>query len=276
MRQRGRDGRCRLRSLGASPRGTSGPSQSLPVRAGLTRTRVAAAELPRAAGHLFAASGYQECEDQPLLELINSAADSTVPVRPRIRPAHCTVPAASSQRIMCTAHPRTWLPAGANARCQARKEAFDMRRRPVKTDQHAAQSATQRPAPRLPRPAGEVCSEAGSQRHRRVPPELVATVAPQAVPAVLKIFYRTTVARRSAYAGLQDGQDPGGRQPAECPGLLPATGPGHSLPSPQGGRRDSDRYHGAATSRGSRPRWVPRVSSSWRAWRPTSRCGRPL
>ena len=56
--------------------GTTGTYQSLPVRAGLARTRVAAAELPRGAGHLFAASGYQECEDQPLLELINSIADS--------------------------------------------------------------------------------------------------------------------------------------------------------------------------------------------------------
>jgi hypothetical protein len=46
---------------------------------------------PIPAGHLFAASGYQECEDQPLLELISSVADSAVPVRPRIRPAHCTV-----------------------------------------------------------------------------------------------------------------------------------------------------------------------------------------
>jgi|SRR5271165_83318 len=91
MRQPGRGGRCRLRPLGASPRGTIGTYQSLPVRAGLARTCVAAAELPRAAGHLFAASGYQECEDEPLLELINSVADSAVPVRPRIRPAHCTV-----------------------------------------------------------------------------------------------------------------------------------------------------------------------------------------
>src|SRR5215472_1599799 len=91
MRQPGRGGRCRLRSLGASPRGPTGTYQSLPVRTGLAGARVAAAELPRAAGHLFAASGYQECEDQPLLELINSVADSAVPVRSRIRPAHCTV-----------------------------------------------------------------------------------------------------------------------------------------------------------------------------------------
>ena len=68
MRQPGRGGRCRRRSLGASPRGPIGTYQSLPVRTGLARARVAAAELPWAAGHLFAASGYQECEDQPLLE----------------------------------------------------------------------------------------------------------------------------------------------------------------------------------------------------------------
>ena len=47
------------------------------------------AELPRAAGHLFAASGYQECEDQPLLELIDGVADRVVPMRLGIRPAHC-------------------------------------------------------------------------------------------------------------------------------------------------------------------------------------------
>jgi hypothetical protein len=82
MRQRGRGGRCRPRSLGASPRGPTGTYQSLPVRAGLAGARVAAAELPRAAGHVFAASGYQEREDQPLLELINSVVDSAVPVRP--------------------------------------------------------------------------------------------------------------------------------------------------------------------------------------------------
>jgi hypothetical protein len=73
------------------PEVPTGTYQPLPVRAGLVGTREAAAELPRAAGHLFVASGYQECEDQPLLELINSVADSAVPVRPRIRPAHCTV-----------------------------------------------------------------------------------------------------------------------------------------------------------------------------------------
>src|SRR5580704_5883218 len=91
MRQPRRGGRCRPRSLGASPRGTTGTYQCLRVRAGLAGTRVAAAGLPRAAGHLFTASGYQECEDLPFLELINSVADSAVPVRPRIRPAHCTV-----------------------------------------------------------------------------------------------------------------------------------------------------------------------------------------
>ena len=73
------------------PEVPQGIYQSLLVRTGLAGARVAVAELPRAAGHLFAASGYQECEDQPLLELINSVADSAVPVRPRIRPAHCIV-----------------------------------------------------------------------------------------------------------------------------------------------------------------------------------------
>ena len=47
---------------------STGTYQSLPDRAGLAGTRVAAAELPRAAGQVFAVSGYQECEDQPLLE----------------------------------------------------------------------------------------------------------------------------------------------------------------------------------------------------------------
>ena len=30
---------------------------------------------------MFAVSGYQECEDQPLLEFINGVADSVVPMQ---------------------------------------------------------------------------------------------------------------------------------------------------------------------------------------------------
>ena len=60
---------------------STGTYQSLPDRAGLAGTRVAAAELPRAAGQVFAVSGYQECEDQPLLEFINGVADSVVPMQ---------------------------------------------------------------------------------------------------------------------------------------------------------------------------------------------------
>jgi hypothetical protein len=64
-----------LRSLGAWPRGTTGIHRSVPVRAGLTGTRVAAAVLHRPAGCLLAASGYQEYEDRPLAELINGVVD---------------------------------------------------------------------------------------------------------------------------------------------------------------------------------------------------------
>jgi hypothetical protein len=52
---------------------------------------------------LVAVSGYQECEDQPLLELINGVADSAVPMRPHTRPAHCAARSACLQPA-CVTH----------------------------------------------------------------------------------------------------------------------------------------------------------------------------
>jgi len=91
----------------------TGTYQSLPVRAGLAGTRVAAAELPRAAGYVFAVSGYQECEDQPLLEFINGVADSVVPMRPayssRVLRSVAGWPATCVCNPIYTVQARPWL-----------------------------------------------------------------------------------------------------------------------------------------------------------------------
>jgi hypothetical protein len=94
MRQPGRGGRCRPRSLGAWPGGSAGTHRSVPVRAGLAGTRVAAAGLRRPAGCLVGHPPTRNARTStclPLLELINGVADRAVPMRLRIRPAHCAV-----------------------------------------------------------------------------------------------------------------------------------------------------------------------------------------
>ena len=62
---------------------------------------------------MFAVFGYQEFEDQPLLELINGVADSVVPMRPAYsspRIAQCGR-LAGNLRVspICTAPARPWL-----------------------------------------------------------------------------------------------------------------------------------------------------------------------
>ena len=62
---------------------------------------------------MFAVSGYQECEDQPLLEFINGVADSVVPMRPayssRVLRSVAGWPATCVCNPIYTVQARPWL-----------------------------------------------------------------------------------------------------------------------------------------------------------------------
>jgi hypothetical protein len=90
MRQPGRGGRCRLRSLGASPRGTTAVRRFLPARAGLARTRGRGA-VKQAGGCLHAASCYQQRRGRALAGVNNGAVTRAVPMRRCAGPTHRAV-----------------------------------------------------------------------------------------------------------------------------------------------------------------------------------------
>jgi hypothetical protein len=87
MRQRGRDGRCRPRSLGASPRDAQVPTD-LFASCRTSRNARSHDGLGKVRRMSAVSCGYHEREVQPLLEFSDGVAETVVPMG-RFVPAHC-------------------------------------------------------------------------------------------------------------------------------------------------------------------------------------------